>query len=113
MSHETKCIFCPKKKLVGAVKYSWSTLFDFYQATQEVHKSCYIEEEFESKGFWKDEAKLVDWKTIYQGAKCRPKISAKWNQLKDLEGVTLTQSMYGEFSMLVSYPETPEVEEEM
>ena len=74
MSHETKCIFCPKKKLVGAVKYSWSILFDFYQATQEVHKSRYIEEEFESKGFWKDEAKLVDWKTIYQGVKCAPRL---------------------------------------
>ena len=39
--------------------------------------------------------------------------SAKWNQLKDLESVTLTQSTYGEFSILMSYPEAPEVEEEM
>ena len=113
MSHGTKCIFCPKKKPVVAVKYSWNALFNFYQATQEVHKSRYLEEEFESKGFWKDEAKLVDWKIRYQGAKYCPKISAKWNQLKDLESFTLTQPMYGEFSILMSYPEAPEVEEEM
>ena len=96
-----------------AVKYSWSALFSFYQGTQEVHKSQYLEKEFENKGFWKDEAKLVDWKIRYQGAEHRPKISANWNQVKDVEGVTLTRSMYGEFSILMSYPEAPEVEEEM
>ena len=102
-THETKCIFCPKKKPVVVVKYSWSALNEFFKGTQEVHKSRYLEEEFEKKGFWTNEAKLVDWKIRYQGTKYRPKISGKWHQLKDLKDVT--QSMYGEFSILMLYPE--------
>ena len=43
-----------------------------------VCKSRYLEEEFEKKGFWKDEAKVVDWKIRYKGAKYHPKISGKW-----------------------------------
>ena len=106
-THETKCIFCPTKKPVVAVKYSWSAMNEFYKVTRKVHKSWYLEEEFKKKGFWKDEAKIVDWKIRYQGAKYRPKISGKWHQLKNLKGVT--QSMYGEFSILMLYPEEEEM----
>ena len=75
--HQTKCIFCPKKKPVVAIKYSWNAMYEFYKGTQKVHKSKYLEEEFEKKDFWHDNAKYVDWKIRYQGAKFRPKIGGK------------------------------------
>ena len=74
-------------------------MYEFYKGTQEVHKSKYLEEEFEKKDFWHDNAKYVDWKIRYQGAKFHPKISGKWEQLKNV-GVS-DDSHYVEFNITV------------
>ena len=82
-AHTTKCIFCYGKKPDPIVKYEWLRLKEYYDATISYHtNNAYLKNEFENKGFWRWEAKHVQWKIRWQGAKRRPKIKPFWEQLE-------------------------------
>ena len=103
-----KCIFCPAKKPNTMVKYKWEAVRDYYKATKSHHYSPYLEREFDKKQFWRPEAKLVEWKIRYQGAKYRPKIKPLWHQLAE-RGIS--SSMYCSFTVPLSKEIVEECEE--
>ena len=74
LTHNDICIYCPRKKLSVFIKYKSEDLYAFYKATNSFHRDNYLINEFESKQFWRPEAKNVEWKIRYQSAKYRPKI---------------------------------------
>ena len=86
-AHITKCILCYGKKPDPIIKYEWLRLKEYYDATIAYHTNNeYLKNEFECKGFWRWEAKYVQWKIRWQRAKRRPKIQPFWEQ-REAKGI--------------------------